>query len=60
MLVEEEGATRKGATLLGGSEKSKEILMIISDDLSRIRVYEKKGLEPFHSLDRISTNASTE
>jgi hypothetical protein len=45
----------KSRTLLGETPAPKEMLMIITDDLSEIRVYEKDAIESlrFYSIKRI-------
>ncbi len=45
VLIEEAGETRRPAPLPIEAEKSKEVLMIISNDLKKIRVYEKDASE---------------
>lgn len=50
---EKQGETQERSSLLSSSEKSKRVLMIISDDLSQIRVYEKEATKSmeFYKLE---------
>lgn len=53
LLVKEESRPAAGRGLLGEVENRKEALMIISDDLMSIRVYEKSGAEgQFYAIKR--------
>ena len=57
VTVEEEGQAVKPRSLLAETAGSKEALMIISDDLNEIRVYEKEAPEAqkFYLLKRIES-----
>jgi hypothetical protein len=61
ILVEEE-KSQKSTGLLTSPGEPKDVLMIISDDLTQIRIYEKKGQKgkEFYTLNRIIGNNSTD
>jgi tetratricopeptide (TPR) repeat protein len=52
IFIEEEGKNKPAASVLELFEKTKDVLMIISDDLTEFRVYEKSASESdrFYSL----------
>ena len=54
LLIDEEGKTKASTSLLGLTEKTKYVLMIISDDLKEIRVYKKGASESdrFYTLTK--------